>query len=87
MQSLTHTNITNRLTIIARGEKALDDENNDEEMITWKKIIKKVTGGSTARYTLVQEELWSFQTQPYFQISFTKNVLKKQKIIEKFPLL
>ena len=29
MQSLTHTNITNRLTIIARGEKALDDENND----------------------------------------------------------
>ena len=52
MQSLTHTNITNRLTIIARGEKAFDDENNDEEMITWKKIIKKVTGGSTARYTL-----------------------------------
>ena len=40
MQSLTHTNITNRLTIIAQGEKALDDdedENNDEEMITWKK--------------------------------------------------
>ena len=56
-----------------------------EEMITWKKIIKKVTGGGTGRYTLVQEELWSFQTQPYFQISFTKNVLKKQKIIEKSP--
>ena len=58
-----------------------------EEMITWKKIIKKVTGGGTGRYTLVQEELWSFQTQPYFQISFTKNMLEKQKIIEKFPLL
>ena len=53
MQSLTHTNITNRLMIIARGEKALDDENNDEEMITWKKIIKKVTGGGRYIHTSI----------------------------------
>ena len=45
MQSLTHTNITNRLTIIAWGEKALDDENNDGRNDNMEKIIKKVTGG------------------------------------------